>query len=137
MLKKSALCFFLLLVGATSSADQRLEVDLELVLAVDVSRSMNAAEAKLQRDGYVAALSNPAFVNAIEAGMLGRIAVIYVEWAGQFSQLVAVDWQVIDSAEAALGFAKRVGENVAGVGARHVDLRRAGFRRWENTGQRI
>ena len=114
MIKMSALSFFLFFACGVPSSAQGLQVDVELVLAVDVSRSMNAAEAKLQREGYVAALSNPAFTSAIEDGMLGRIAVTYVEWAGHFSQRVAVDWFVIDSAEAALGFAKRVGENSPG-----------------------
>lgn len=105
-------CF--LLASGGSAAAQDMQVDLEIVLAVDVSRPKNAAEAKLQRDGYVAALSDPAFVSAIEAGMLGRIAVTYVEWARQFSQRPAVDWQVIDSAQAALAFAKNLGENAPG-----------------------
>lgn len=114
MRRLSALFLCLLFASAAAADDHETEVDLELVLAVDVSRSMNAAEAKLQRDGYVAALSDPAFVSAIEAGMLGRIALTYVEWAGQFSQRTAVDWQVIDSAETAQGFAKRVHENAPG-----------------------
>jgi hypothetical protein len=84
------------------------EVDVELVLAVDVSRSMNPSESALQRKGYVEALSDPAFARAIEAGALGKIAITYVEWAGFDYQEVQVDWQVIDSPESAIAFAKRV-----------------------------
>jgi hypothetical protein len=84
------------------------EVDVELVLAVDVSRSMNPSESALQRKGYVEALSNPAFARAVETGALGKIAITYVEWAGFDHQEVRVDWQVIDSPESAAAFAKAV-----------------------------
>ena len=114
MLRKYCLSVFFLASLCAAASAQEAQADLELVMAVDVSRSMNATEAKLQRDGYMAALSDPAFISAIESGMLGRIAVTYVEWAGQFGQRVAVDWQMIDSAEAAMRFAKAVGENAPG-----------------------
>jgi hypothetical protein len=93
---------------ATAEAGGPLEVDVEIVLAADVSRSMDFAELKIQRDGYSAALSDPAFIRAVEAGMLGRIAITYVEWAGQDRQSVVADWQVVDSAESARAFALRV-----------------------------
>jgi Protein of unknown function (DUF1194) len=114
MSRLPALFFCLLFAGAAAAEDHGREVDLELVLAVDVSRSMNAAEAKLQRDGYVAALSDPVFTAAIKAGMLGRIAVTYVEWAGPASHRIAVEWQVIDSSEAALRFAGSVRDSAQG-----------------------
>lgn len=76
-------------------------VDLELVLAVDVSRSMDADEQHLQRDGYVAALRHPDVVEAIRSGPLGRIAITYVEWAGPQSQAIIVPWTVIDGEAAA------------------------------------
>ena len=57
-------------------------VDLELVLAVDVSGSVDATEAWLQREGYVEALVNPKVVKAIQAGIFGRIAMTYLEWGG-------------------------------------------------------
>jgi hypothetical protein len=57
-------------------------VYLELVLAVDVSGSMDFDEAKLQREGYIAALAHRKVIDAITHGPLGHIAVIYVEWAG-------------------------------------------------------
>jgi hypothetical protein len=76
-------------------------VDLELVLAVDVSRSMDLDEQHLQRDGYVAALRHPDVVDAIRSGPLGRIALTYVEWAGPQSQSVIVPWTIIDGEAAA------------------------------------
>src|SRR5262249_3552463 len=73
-----------------------LPVDVELVLAVDVSRSMDRSELRLQRDGYVAALRDPDVMAAIESGLYGRIALTYVEWGGEGEQRVVVPWQVID-----------------------------------------
>lgn len=114
MFKLCALALCTLFSGSAAAEDHGRDVDLELVLAVDVSRSMNAAEAKLQRDGYAAALSDPAFAAAVKAGMLGRISVTYVEWAGQASQRTAVDWQLIDSAASARSFAARVRDSAQG-----------------------
>lgn len=80
-------------------------VDLELALAVDVSNSIDPAEARMQRDGYVAAFRHPDIVRAIEHGMLGRIAVTYYEWAGDGHTRVLVDWTVIRDAASASRFA--------------------------------
>lgn len=97
------------LASATMVPDGALqEVDVEIVLAVDISRSMNASESALQRKGYVEALSDPAFARAIEAGTLGKIAISYVEWAGFDHQKVTIDWQLIDGPQSALAFAKLV-----------------------------
>src|SRR3954447_12092633 len=57
-------------------------VDVELVLAVDISYSMDYDELKLQRDGYVEAITSPESLNALKQGMHGKIAVTLVEWAG-------------------------------------------------------
>ena len=81
-----------------------LEVDLELVLAVDVSASVDAQEARQQRDGYLYALAHPEVVRAIAAGETGRIAIAYVEWAGRQHQRVVVDWTVIDGPASAAAF---------------------------------
>ena len=59
------------------------EVDLALVLAVDVSRSMDPDEQDLQRQGFVDAFRSPLVHNAIREGSLGRISVIYMEWSGR------------------------------------------------------
>lgn len=78
-----------------------MEVDLELVLAVDVSRSMDLAEQELQRSGYAQGISHPDVVEAITGGMLGKIAVTYVEWAGPGRERMVVPWRLIDSQETA------------------------------------
>jgi hypothetical protein len=89
-------------------AAQETEVDLELVLAVDVSRSMDPTEQELQKSGYVGALQHPEVLAAIRAGFLGRIAVIYVEWAGPGSQTIVAPWTIIDGPESAASFTAQV-----------------------------
>lgn len=78
------------------AGENDLPVDVELVLAVDVSRSMDEAELQLQRDGYVTALRDPDVIAAVESGFYGRIAVTYVEWGGESEQRIVIPWQVID-----------------------------------------
>ena len=80
-------------------------VDLELLLAVDVSISMDADEQKVQRQGYVAAFRDPAILRAVRSGPNGRIAVAYMEWAGAPSQMLVLDWRMLDSDAATLAFA--------------------------------
>ncbi|MFS8038691.1 DUF1194 domain-containing protein [Xanthobacter sp. AM11] len=93
-----------------------MQVDLELVLAVDVSYSMDTDEQALQREGYANALVSKEFIDALRLGPLGRIAVAYVEWAGDGEQKVAVDWRIIDGPETAKAFA----EEVSGAPLRRV-----------------
>ncbi|WP_018698896.1 DUF1194 domain-containing protein [Amorphus coralli] len=83
-------------------------VDIELVLAVDVSWSMDHDEQILQRQGYVAAFLHPDVISAIEGGDWGRIAVTYVEWAGSGLQQVQVPWTLVDGRESAEAFAARL-----------------------------
>jgi hypothetical protein len=83
-------------------------VDLELVIAVDVSLSMDTDEQQLQRDGYVAAFRDPELHKAIASGPHGRIAVIFMEWAGPTVQTVIIPWMLIDSPAAARAFADRL-----------------------------
>jgi hypothetical protein len=83
-------------------------VDLELVLAVDISQSMDEDEHTLQRNGYVDAFRHKDVVNALMSGPEGRIAVVYMEWAGDFEPIVAVPWTIIDSEKSALAFADRL-----------------------------
>ncbi len=85
-----------------------VEVDLELFLAVDVSRSMSPQELDIQRRGYAEALKSPDVIGAIRGGMLGRIAVTYVEWAGAGSQRVIVPWTLIEAEEDASAVADRI-----------------------------
>lgn len=98
----------LFIVISRQPASSETEVDLELVLAVDISLSMEADEQRLQRDGYIAAFRDPAVIQAIRSGLVGRIAVTYVEWAGEAIQSIVVPWQIISSAEESHAFADRL-----------------------------
>ncbi len=84
------------------------EVDVELFLAVDVSRSMAPAELEIQRRGYAQALRSPEVIEAIEGGLIGQIALTYVEWAGTGSQRVVVPWTLIRTGADAEEFADRI-----------------------------
>jgi hypothetical protein len=89
-------------------AEAQVAVDLELVIAVDVSLSMDLDEQRLQRDGYVAAFRDAELHKAITSGGHGRIAVTYMEWAGPQSQNVVVPWTVLDGPGAARAFADKL-----------------------------
>jgi hypothetical protein len=80
-------------------------VDVELVLAVDVSYSMDPEEQALQREGYIQALTSREFLSALREGANGKIAVTYFEWAGANDQKIVVPWRVIDGPESADAFA--------------------------------
>lgn len=90
-------------VGNPGKAQER--IDLELVLAVDVSRSMDIQEQLLQRRGYSAAFRSREVVDAITGGGFGKIAVLYMEWAGVGITNVIVPWTMIDSMESSTAFA--------------------------------
>jgi hypothetical protein len=94
-------------LGVADTAAQT-GVDVELVIAVDVSLSMDTDEQRLQREGYVAAFRDPELQRAITSGAYGRIAVVYMEWAGPSSQSVVIPWIMIDGPDAARGFADRL-----------------------------
>jgi hypothetical protein len=95
-------------VALPGAAVAQTEVDLELVLAVDVSPSMDTDELHVQREGYVAAFRHPDVLMSIRSGPLGRIAVTYVEWSGPQSQTIVVPWTLIDSEQTAQAFATRL-----------------------------
>ena len=86
------------------------EVDVELVLAVDVSYSMDPEELALQRDGYVQALQSPEFISAVREGINGRIAVTYFEWAGFGIQHRITPWRLVDGPESAAALAAEITE---------------------------
>ncbi|WP_106753909.1 DUF1194 domain-containing protein [Pannonibacter carbonis] len=86
------------------------EVDVALVLAVDISYSMDMDELALQRSGYRAAITSNEVMQAIASGLTGKIAILYLEWAGSESQAVLVDWHVIGSPEDAANFAAALAE---------------------------
>jgi hypothetical protein len=85
-------------------------VDVLLVLAVDVSRSIDEDEARLQRQGYREAMTDPRVLAAIRNGMLGAIAVAYVEWAGIEYQRLVIPWTRIATAEDALRWSETLAE---------------------------
>lgn len=100
----------LLALLLTASPAAALPVDLELVLAVDVSRSIDPDEARLQREGYVRALTDPRVVQAIRSGVHGRIALTYVEWAATSLQFTVIGWTLIKDQASADAFAGRLAE---------------------------
>ena len=85
-----------------------VSVDVELVLAVDVSYSMDPEEQALQREGYIQALTSREFLSALREGGNGKIAVTYFEWAGAADQKIVVPWRVIDGPESADSFAAEI-----------------------------
>ena len=76
-------------------------VDVELVIAVDVSFSMDPEEQALQREGYVQALTPREFMRALREGANGKIAITYFEWAGEFDQKIVMPWRLIEGPESA------------------------------------
>ncbi|MBB4039244.1 hypothetical protein GGR34_000879 [Microvirga flocculans] len=102
---------FLLLVGdamAGSLPDPDKQLDIALILAVDVSSSMESDEQGLQREGFIEAFRSSLVHEAIASGLNGRIAVTYVEWSGVKDQRVLVPWTVIDSPAKATAFANQL-----------------------------
>ncbi len=83
-------------------------VDVELVLAVDVSLSMSPMELEIQRRGYAAALTDRQVLDAIASGGHGKVAITYFEWAGSTSQHVIVPWSVIASPQDAARVAEQL-----------------------------
>lgn len=111
LLKREARCWTLVLIGAlcaVPAARAAEKVDLLLVLAADVSRSIDADKYELQRKGYAAAMSDPEVLRAIASGETGHIAVAFVEWAGAGSQKLVIDWTLIGDAGQAKAFGAQV-----------------------------
>ncbi len=109
--------FLIALLGAPASAVKQrlaqagggpLAVDVELVLAVDISLSMDPEEQRLQREGYIEALRDPEIIKAIRSGRHGRIAVTYMEWAGPDIQIHLIPWRVIDGRDSAEAFVREL-----------------------------
>ncbi len=96
--------------STTYQYDPASEVDVELVLAVDISQSMDTEEQEVQRDGYVAALTSREFLDAVQVGPIGRIAVTYMEWGGVDEHFIVADWAVIRDAQSAAAFAGKIAE---------------------------
>lgn len=106
------------LMGATAAAAglpataraQPEPVDLALVLAVDVSRSVDDEEARLQREGYRRAIMDPRVLSGITGGMIGAICVTYVEWAGWQFQTQTIPWTRVSGGAEATRFASAISE---------------------------
>ena len=84
------------------------QVDLLLVLAADVSYSVNEQEFELQREGHAKAITNPHVINAIQSGAIGRIAICFIEWSGEIFQTVVTSWTLIRDAQDARRFADTI-----------------------------
>jgi Protein of unknown function (DUF1194) len=111
-------------------ADTRADVipvDVELVIAVDVSYSMDPDEQALQREGYILALTSKEFLQALRQGANGKIAITYFEWAGQFDQKVIIPWRLIDGPKAADAVVAEIARAVSACLA-HLDFRSAALR---------
>jgi uncharacterized protein DUF1194 len=89
--------------GARQVAEKEANptVDVELILAVDVSYSMDMDELAIQREGYAQAIISKEFLQALKAGPNGKIAVTYFEWAASSDQKIIIPWRLIDGPETA------------------------------------
>jgi hypothetical protein len=83
-------------------------VDVELVLAVDVSYSMDMDELAIQREGYAQAIVSKEFLQALKTGPNGKISVTYFEWAASSDQKIIIPWRVIDGPETADAVANEI-----------------------------
>jgi hypothetical protein len=109
MHKLGALLLSFLAVVSSSTAGRAAEkVDLLLVLAADVSRSVDSEKFQLQREGYAAAIADPHVIEAIQSGRYGRIGLTFVEWSGVGSQRVVIDWTAISDTDSAKSFGDRL-----------------------------
>jgi hypothetical protein len=84
------------------------QVDVELVLAVDISYSMDPDELALQREGYAQAITSSDFINAVRGGPNGRIAIAYFEWASHADQRIVIPWRIIDGPATATAAATEI-----------------------------
>ena len=125
-------------IGWLQAAPARAEteVDLALVIAVDISYSMDPEEQNLQREGFAEAFRSPLVHDAIRGGMLGRIAVLYMEWAGAFDQRVVLPWTVIDNAESVDRLVLQLRDLLNAYQTRMVALLRSCRLTWLNRSRR-
>jgi hypothetical protein len=83
-------------------------VDVELVLAVDVSYSMDMDELAIQREGYAQAIVSKEFLQALKTGPNGKVSITYFEWAASSDQKIIIPWRVIDGPETADAVANEI-----------------------------
>ncbi len=91
-----------------AQAGEAQRVDVELVLAVDISYSMDIDELAVQREGYAEAITSPDFLRALQSGPTGKVAVTFFEWASAADQKIVVPWRVIDGPESAGAVASEI-----------------------------
>lgn len=84
------------------------EVDLKLILATDVSRSINNEEARIQREGIAEAFANPEVIKSIQSGALGRIAVAMLDWSSPQYDRVVLDWTIIKDKASAMALSETI-----------------------------
>jgi hypothetical protein len=92
----------------TDKRPNAVPVDVELVLAVDVSYSMDPEEQALQREGYITGITSRDFMQALRGGQHAKVALTYFEWAGPYDQKIVVPWRLIDGPETADAFANEI-----------------------------
>jgi hypothetical protein len=90
-------------------------VDLQLVLAVDASGSVDQRRFELQQQGYVAAFHDPGVLRAIQSGVAQAIAVSMVQWSGPALQIQVLPWTLINNTPTAHGFAAAIAANAAPI----------------------
>jgi Protein of unknown function (DUF1194) len=90
------------------NVDESKRVDVELILAVDVSYSMDMDELTIQREGYAGAITSTEFLQALKTGPTGKVAVTYFEWAASNDQKVVMSWRIIDGPESADAVAEEI-----------------------------
>jgi hypothetical protein len=95
-----------------------IAVDVELVLAVDVSFSMDLDELALQREGYAEAIVSKDFLSALKSGPNGKVAITYFEWSSSFDQKVVIPWRIVDGPETADSVAAEIAKTPVRRGSR-------------------
>jgi Protein of unknown function (DUF1194) len=95
-------------IRQAAEKDQAAAVDVELILAVDVSYSMDMDELAIQREGYAQAIMSKEFLQALKAGPTGKVAITYFEWAASSDQKIIIPWRVIDGPETADAVANEI-----------------------------
>jgi hypothetical protein len=89
--------WLIVLILAVYNAKAQEQVDLNLVLAIDCSYSVDATEFDLQIHGTAAAFTNPVIINAITSGKYGKIAVAVIQWSNTRNQIVTVPWTIVSN----------------------------------------
>jgi len=110
-LRRVVQALFLIVLALFTPAARAADVDLLLVLAADVSRSIDAAKFQLQRDGYAAAVADARVLETIRAGRNGRIGLTFIEWSGIGAQRTLIDWMAVGDAASAKDFGDRLLES--------------------------